>query len=73
MTRPLAVERDYRFAGPNGPASLADLVKGRRQLIVYRFFYEPDITTYPEGAAHTRSEAALAVPSSPTRWRILPT
>src|SRR4029453_16925597 len=43
----MAVERDYRFEGPNGPASLADLFEGRRQLIVYRAFYAPDVTTYP--------------------------
>ena len=41
-----AVENDYRFEGPNGPAGLPDLFEGRRQLIVYRFFYGPDITTY---------------------------
>ena len=37
----MAVEKEYRFEGPNGPASLLDLFEGRRQLIVYRFFYEP--------------------------------
>jgi predicted dithiol-disulfide oxidoreductase (DUF899 family) len=45
----LAVEQDYRFEGPDGPASLLDLFAGRRQLIVYRAFYEPGVTTYPEG------------------------
>jgi predicted dithiol-disulfide oxidoreductase (DUF899 family) len=44
----MAVEKDYRFEGPNGPASLADLFESRRQLIVYRAFYAPDVTTYPE-------------------------
>src|SRR5213592_5006455 len=50
----MAVEKEYSFEGPGGPASLADLFEGRRQLIVYRFFYAPDITTiagdgsYPE-------------------------
>ena len=44
----MAVEKGYRFEGPNGPASLADLFEGRRQLIVYRAFYAPDVTTYPE-------------------------
>ena len=43
----MAVEKDYRFEGPNGPASLADLFEGRKQLIVYRAFYAPDVTTYP--------------------------
>jgi predicted dithiol-disulfide oxidoreductase (DUF899 family) len=45
----VAVEKDYRFEGPNGSASLADLFEGRRQLIVYRAFYALDVTTYPEG------------------------
>jgi predicted dithiol-disulfide oxidoreductase (DUF899 family) len=45
----MAVEKDYQFEGPTGPASLADLFEGRRQLIVYRAFYAPDVTTYPEG------------------------
>ncbi len=33
--------------GTNRPAGLADLFEGRRQLIVYRAFYAPDVTTYP--------------------------
>jgi predicted dithiol-disulfide oxidoreductase (DUF899 family) len=44
----LAVEKAYSFEGPDGPASLLDLFAGRRQLIVYRFFYEPDVTTYAD-------------------------
>ena len=45
----MAVEKDYAFAGPNGPASLHDLFAGRRQLIVYRFFFEPGVAGWPEG------------------------
>ena len=45
----MAVEKDYRFEGQNGDASLLDLFQGRRQLIVYRAFYAPDITTFDEG------------------------
>ena len=45
----MAVDKDYRFEGPSGAASLADLFEGRHQLIVYRAFYAPDVTTYPEG------------------------
>ena len=45
----MAVEKDYRFEGPDGPASLLDLFQGRRQLIVYRFFYEPGVDDWPEG------------------------
>jgi predicted dithiol-disulfide oxidoreductase (DUF899 family) len=44
----MAMERDYRFEGPDGPASLLDMFEGRRQLIVYRFFYEPDVEGWPE-------------------------
>jgi predicted dithiol-disulfide oxidoreductase (DUF899 family) len=43
----MAVEKEYRFEGPDGPASLLDLFDGRRQLIVYRAFYAPDVTTTP--------------------------
>jgi predicted dithiol-disulfide oxidoreductase (DUF899 family) len=44
----MAVEKDYRFEGPNGPASLLDLFDGRRQLVVYRFFFEPGVAGWPE-------------------------
>jgi predicted dithiol-disulfide oxidoreductase (DUF899 family) len=44
----MAVETPYRFEGPHGPASLLDLFEGRRQLIVYRFFYEPGVHGWPE-------------------------
>jgi predicted dithiol-disulfide oxidoreductase (DUF899 family) len=43
-----AVENDYRFDGPNGPASLLDLFEGRSQLIIYRFFYEPGVAGWPD-------------------------
>ncbi len=44
----MAVDKDYRFEGPDGPASLLDLFEGRRQLIVYRFFFEPGVDGWPE-------------------------
>jgi predicted dithiol-disulfide oxidoreductase (DUF899 family) len=47
-----AVEKEYRFEGPNGSASLLDLFEGRRQLILYRAFYEPGITTTAEGTSY---------------------
>jgi predicted dithiol-disulfide oxidoreductase (DUF899 family) len=43
----MAVDKRYRFEGPSGSMSLADLFEGRRQLIVYRAFYGPEVTTYP--------------------------
>src|SRR3954452_25579839 len=42
----MAVEKEYRFEGPTGPVTLLDLFEGRRQLIVYLFYYAPDVTTY---------------------------
>ena len=44
----LAVTKEYRFEGPDGPASLEDLFEGRRQLVVYRFFFEPGVHGWPE-------------------------
>ena len=44
----MPVEKDYEFEGPDGRVSLLDMFEGRRQLIIYRFFYAPDVTTYAE-------------------------
>jgi predicted dithiol-disulfide oxidoreductase (DUF899 family) len=44
----MAVDREYAFEGPDGKATLLDLFAGRRQLIVYRFFYEPAVEGWPE-------------------------
>lgn len=35
------VEKDYVFDGPNGPTTLRDLFKCRRQLIIYHFMFDP--------------------------------
>src|ERR1700755_699292 len=43
------VDKDYAFEGPNGRVSFDDLFEGRSQLIVYRFFFEPGVGTWPEG------------------------
>jgi predicted dithiol-disulfide oxidoreductase (DUF899 family) len=48
----MAVEKEYRFEGPGGSLSFADLFEGRRQLIVYRAFYGPDVTTTARGASY---------------------
>ena len=44
----LAVDKEYAFEGPDGEASLLDLFDGRRQLIVYRFFFDPGMERFPE-------------------------
>src|SRR5262245_39877087 len=36
------LEKDYRFATDEGSASLADLFRGRSQLLVYHFMFGPD-------------------------------
>src|SRR5438132_86321 len=48
----LAVEKDYLFDGPEGKASLLDLFGGRRQLVVYRAFFEPGVIGWPDHACH---------------------
>jgi predicted dithiol-disulfide oxidoreductase (DUF899 family) len=46
----LAVEKQYEFDGPNGKASLLHLFEGRRQLIVYRAFFDPSVFGWPDHA-----------------------
>src|SRR5260370_28624230 len=36
------IDKAYRFETDEGPASLADLFKGRSQLLVYHFMFGPD-------------------------------
>ena len=38
------IDKDYRFDTDEGPASLADLFRGRSQLLVYHFMFGPDYT-----------------------------
>jgi len=46
----VAVQKQYAFDGPQGKASLLDLFDGRRQLVVYRAFFEPGVSGWPEKA-----------------------
>ena len=54
----MAVDKSYAFEGPSGKLSLADLFDGRRQLIVYRAFYEPGVFGWPEHACRGCSMVA---------------
>ena len=54
----LAVEKAYVFEGPGGTASLADVFDGRRQLIVYRAFFEPGVFGWPDHACRGCSMVA---------------
>lgn len=54
----MAVDKAYRFEGPDGSASLKDLFEGRRQLIVYRAFFEPGVFGWPDHACRGCSMVA---------------
>ncbi|MBN8956397.1 MAG: DUF899 domain-containing protein, partial [Rhizobiales bacterium] len=44
----MAVDKTYVFDGPSGKKTLHDLFDGRRQLVVYRAFFEPGVHGWPE-------------------------
>jgi predicted dithiol-disulfide oxidoreductase (DUF899 family) len=44
----MAVDNSYRFDGPDGAVDLLDMFEGRKQLVIYRFFYEPGVHGWPE-------------------------
>ena len=48
----LAVDEEYAFDGPAGRVRLLDLFEGRRQLVIYRAFFEPGVVGWPEHACH---------------------
>ncbi|GAA5155738.1 DUF899 domain-containing protein [Pseudonocardia eucalypti] len=52
------VEKRYEFEGPEGRVSLLDLFEGRRQLILYRAFYEPGVFGWPDHACRGCSMVA---------------
>ena len=67
----LGVEKEYRFDGPEGNVSLLDVFKGRRQLVLYRAFFEPGVFGWPEHACRGCSLGAdqVAHLSPPQRAR----
>jgi predicted dithiol-disulfide oxidoreductase (DUF899 family) len=54
----MAVEKAYVFQGPEGESSLADLFQGRRQLVLYRAFFEPGVFGWPDHACRGCSMVA---------------
>lgn len=46
----LAVDKEYVFEGPRGTVSLLDLFEGRRQLVLYRAFYDSNVYGWPDHA-----------------------
>src|SRR5262249_1460222 len=57
----MAVEKMYEFEGPKGKVNLLDLFEGRRQLIIYRAFFEPGVFGWPEHACRGCSLGAVQV------------
>ena len=62
----LLVDKKYEFDGPKGKVSLLNLFEGRRQLIVYRAFFEPGCSAGPS----TPAAAARSAPIRSPTWRI---
>ena len=54
----MAVDTGYAFDGPAGRVGLLDLFDGRRQLIVYRAFFEPGVFGWPDQACRGCSMVA---------------
>jgi predicted dithiol-disulfide oxidoreductase (DUF899 family) len=44
----LAVTKEYAFDGPKGRVSLLEAFEGRRQLVIYRAFFEPGVHGWPD-------------------------
>ncbi len=53
----VSIDKNYRFAGREGSADLADLFDGHRQLIVQHFMFEP---TCEDGCSSCTAAAPLA-------------
>jgi predicted dithiol-disulfide oxidoreductase (DUF899 family) len=54
----VAVDKNYVFEGASGRVTLHDLFAGRRQLIVYRAFFEPGVYGWPDHACRGCSMGA---------------
>lgn len=44
----IEIDQDYAFGGPRGEVGLLDLFGGRRQLLLYRFFFDPGMEGFPQ-------------------------
>jgi predicted dithiol-disulfide oxidoreductase (DUF899 family) len=44
------VDKNYTFDSPRGKVSLLDVFEGRRQLVIYRAFFEPGVYGWPDHA-----------------------
>jgi predicted dithiol-disulfide oxidoreductase (DUF899 family) len=57
----VAIEKEYAFEGPNGPAGLRDLFDGRRRLVVYHFMFDPNWSAGCKGCSFVMDNVAGAV------------
>lgn len=46
----MRVDKHYTFDSPRGKVSLLELFEGRRQLVIYRAFFEPGVYGWPDHA-----------------------
>src|SRR5438094_534937 len=58
------IDREYRFDTDEGNASLADLFRGRSQLLVYHYMFGPE---YTAGCATCSTIASSTTPIPPMR------
>jgi predicted dithiol-disulfide oxidoreductase (DUF899 family) len=54
----MAITNEYTFNGPEGQETLLDLFRDRRQLIIYRAFFEPGVSGWPDHACRGCSMVA---------------
>lgn len=57
----VAVEKDYRFETDGGPENLAGLFRGRPQLVVFHFMFEPESDAGCPGCSFTADHLDGAV------------
>src|ERR687891_1124500 len=63
------IEKDYRFQTDEGPASLAELFRGRSQLLMYHFMFGPEYTAgCPACSAIADGFNGLSSTSRTTTW-----
>ena len=55
----LKVDQEYLPVGPRGTVRLPDLFDDRRQLLLYRAFFEPGVSGQPDHACTTLAFTAL--------------
>ena len=57
------IDKEYRFDTDDGRASLAELFRGRSQLLVYHFMFGPE---YSAGCPHARQSQTASTASRST-------